>query len=126
MIDQTPLTPLRSITTNKGHMCHHQANTASMCNMQDDIVAAHAKVDRMFPSQKICAMQDVLCFAAPANAITGTMYTNITGAFPVRLLKSMQYIIVAYVYNPNAIIVLAMPSCTNASMIQALIEVKTS
>jgi len=29
-------------------------------------------------------MQDVFCFAALANTITGTMYTDITGAFPVR------------------------------------------
>jgi hypothetical protein len=29
-------------------------------------------------------MQDVFCFAALANTITGTKYTDITGAFPVR------------------------------------------
>ncbi len=94
--------------------------------MQDNIVASHAKVDRMFPSQKLFAMQDVLCFAVLVNAITGTMYTNITGAFHVRLFKRMQYIFVAYVYDLSAIIVHAMLSCTNSSMIQALIEVKIS
>jgi hypothetical protein len=31
---------LHSITTNKGHMCRHQANIASTCNMQSNIVAA--------------------------------------------------------------------------------------
>jgi hypothetical protein len=36
-------------------------------------------------------------FAALADAITGTMYTNITGAFPVRSFKSMQYVFVAYI-----------------------------
>ncbi len=85
--------------------------------MQDDIVAARAKVDRMFPNQEICAMQVVFCFAMLADVITGTMYTNITGAFPVHLFKSMQYIFVAYVYDFNAIIVRAMPSCTYASMV---------
>ncbi len=67
----------------------------------------------MFPKHEICTMQDVLCFAALANTITGTMYTNITGAFPVRSFKSMQYIFVAYVYDLNAIIVHAMPSRTD-------------
>jgi hypothetical protein len=57
-------------------------------------------------------MQDVFCFAALADAITGTMY-NITGAF-----SSMQYAFVAQVYDLNAIIVRAMPSHTNASMVQ--------
>ena len=51
--------------------------------MQDDIVNAQAEVDRMFPQHELCAMQDVFCFATLANAITGTMYTDITGAFPV-------------------------------------------
>jgi hypothetical protein len=47
------------------------------------IVNARAEVDRMFPQHELCAMQDVFCFAALANAITGTMYTDVTGAFPV-------------------------------------------
>jgi hypothetical protein len=72
-----------STATDKGHMHQHRSNTASTQNMQDDIVTARAKVDRMFPQHKLCAMQDVFCFAALANAITGKMYTDITGAFPV-------------------------------------------
>ncbi len=87
------------------------------------MVAARAKVDCMFPQQEICAVQDVFCFAALADAITGTMYTNITGAFPVRSFKSMQYIFVAYVYDLNAIIVHAISSCTDASMVTAFTEV---
>ncbi len=79
----------------------------------------------MFPQHKICAMQDVFCFAAPANTITGTMYTDITGAFPVRSFKNMQYIFVAYVYDLNPIIVRTMPSYTDASMVTAFTEVIT-
>ncbi len=37
----------------------------------------------------------------------------------------MQYIFVAYVYDLNAIIVCAMPSCTDASMVTALTKVIT-
>ena len=51
------------------------------------------------------------------------MYTDITGTFPVRSFKSMQYIFVAYVYDLNAIIVRAVPSCTDASLLTAFIEV---
>jgi hypothetical protein len=93
--------------------------------MQDDIVTAQAKVDCVFPQHKLCAMQDVFCFAALVNAITGTMYTDITGASPVQLFKSMQYIYVAYVYDLNAIIVCAMPSRTDASMVTAFTKVIT-
>ncbi len=62
----------------------------------------------------------MFCFATLADAIMGTMYTDITGAFPVRSFKSMQYVFVAYIYSLNAIIIQAMPSRTNASMEQAL------
>jgi hypothetical protein len=113
----------RSTATNKGHMQSHQANTASTRSMQANIIAAPAKVDCMFPPQEICAMQDVFCFAALADAITGTTYTNITSAFPVCSFKSMQYVFVAYIYDLNAMIVRAMPSCTDASMVQAFTEV---
>ncbi len=95
-----------STATDKGHMRRHRSNTASTQNLQNNIVAACAEVKRMFPRQELCTMQDVFCFAALANAITGTMYTNITGAFPVCLFKSMQYIFVAYIYDLNAIVAL--------------------
>ncbi len=77
----------------------------------------------MFPQQELCAVQDVFCFAALVHAITGTMYTDINGAFPVRLFKSIQYIFVAYVYDLNMIIVHAMPSHTDAAMVTAFNEV---
>jgi hypothetical protein len=77
----------------------------------------------MMPQQEACSMQDVFCFAALANANTGTMYTDLTGSFPVRPFKNMQYIFVAYVYDLNAIIVCAMPTRTNAAMITAFKEV---
>jgi hypothetical protein len=113
-----------STTTDKGHMHQHQANTGSTCTMQFDIIATRAEVDCMFPPQEICAMQDVFCFAVLADAITGTMYTNITSTFPVRRsFKSMQYMFVAYINDLNAIIVRAMPSCTDASMVQAFTKV---
>ncbi len=79
----------------------------------------------MFPQHEICAMQDMFCFTALANTIMGTMYTDITGAFPVHSFKSMQYIYVLYVYDLNAIIVHAMPSRTDASMVTAFTEVIT-
>jgi hypothetical protein len=91
--------------------------------MQSNIIAAGAKVDCMFPPQEICAMQDMFCFAVLANAIMGTMYTNITSAFPVHSFKSMQYVFVAYIYDLNAIIIRAMPSCTDASMVHAFTKV---
>jgi hypothetical protein len=88
-----------STATDKGHMCRHRSNTASTQNPQNNIVAARAEVKRMFPRHELCTTQDVICFATLANAITGTMYTVITGAFPVCSFKSMQCIFDAYIYD---------------------------
>jgi hypothetical protein len=77
----------------------------------------------MFPSQEISAMQDMFCFAALADAIMGTMYTDITGAFPAHSFKSIQYVFVVYIYDLNAIIVWAMSTCTNASIVQGFTKV---
>ncbi len=68
-------------------------------------------------------MQDVFCFAALADANTGTMYTDLTGSFPVQSFKNMQYIFVAYIYDLNAIIICAMATRTIAAMITAFKEV---
>jgi hypothetical protein len=100
-----------------------RANTASTRNNQADIIAARNEVDQMSPTQEACAMHDMFCFAALADANTGTMYTNLTGAFPIQLFKNMQYVFVAYVYDINAIIVQPTPSCTNASFISTFSKI---
>jgi hypothetical protein len=71
------------------------------------------------PTEEICAAHDVFCFAALADLHTGTMYTDLTGTFPVRSFKNMQYVFVAYIYDLNTILVHAMPSKNNAAMIAA-------
>jgi hypothetical protein len=65
----------------------------------------------------------MFCFAALANLNTGTIYTNLPGAFPTCSFKSMQYIFMAYIYDLNAILVRAMPSKNNAAMITAFTEI---
>ena len=69
-----------SIAIDKGHMHRHQAYAASTQNVQKNIVAARVEVECKVPQQEIYAIQDVLYFAALANAITGNIYTDITGA----------------------------------------------
>jgi hypothetical protein len=104
-------------------MRRHRANTASTRNKHADVILAQAEVDRMFPAHEACAAQDMFCFPALADATTGTMYTDLTGAFTVRSFKNMIYIFVAYIYDLNAIIVRPMASCTDASFIAAFTEV---
>jgi hypothetical protein len=104
-------------------MRRHRANTASTRNNQAAIIQARADVDNIFPTHEACAVQDVFCFAALADAHPGTMYTDLTGAFPVRSFKNMQYIFVAYIYDLNAIVVRPMPARTDAAFITAFTDV---
>jgi hypothetical protein len=113
----------QSTATDKGHMRCHRSSTASTHNKHADIILAHAKVDRMFPAHEACAAQDMLCFAALTDATTGTMYTDLIGAFAVRSFKNMIYIFIAYVYDLNAIIVCPMALRTGAFFIAAFTKV---
>jgi hypothetical protein len=78
-------------------MRRYRANIASTHNNHVDLLLARTEVDCMFPTHEACAMQDMFCFAMLADANAGTMYTDLTGAFPVRLFKNMQYIFAAYI-----------------------------
>jgi hypothetical protein len=106
-----------STATNKGHMQRHHQGIQSTCTMQPAIIQAWRDVDSLQPAKESCAAHDMFCFAALANLKTGTMYTNLLGAFPIRSFKSMQYIFMAFIYDLNAILVQAMPSKNNAAMI---------
>jgi hypothetical protein len=103
----------------------HRANTASTRNAHADIMVACVDINSMSPTQEVCSLQEMFCFTALANANTGTIYTDLTGAFPVRSFKNMQYIFVAYMYDLNAIIVRPMPSHADAAMIAAFTKVFT-
>jgi hypothetical protein len=113
----------RSTVTDKDHMRHYHLRAASTHNNHADIVLAHAKVNQMCPPHEACVVQDMSCFVALTNVMLGTMYTDITGAFPIRSFKNMQYIFVVYIYNLNAIIVQLMPSCTEVLFIATFSKV---
>jgi hypothetical protein len=96
---------------------------ASTHNAYANIRAASVDINSMSPTQEVCSLQEMFCFAALTNANTSTMYTDLTGAFPVRSFKNMQYIFVAYIYDLNTIIVQPMPPRANTAMIAAFTKV---
>jgi hypothetical protein len=103
-------------------MQRHQQGTRSTRSLQPAILEVRRQVDKLLPTEEICAAHDIFCFATLANLNTGTMYTNLPGAFPVRSFRSMQYIFVAYIYDLNAILVRAMPSKNDGAMINAFTD----
>ena len=45
----------------------------------------------------------VFCCAAIGDAVSGTFYTDMTGAFPVMSLEGQEYYFIAYGYDTSAI-----------------------
>ena len=60
------------------------------------------------PEQKLEVLCVLFCFATLAEAISGTIYTNLTGKFPARSFKEYQYMFITYVYDINIILVYPM------------------
>ena len=84
---------------------------------------ARQQVDDMHPPQQMCSTIDMFCFATLADANAGTMYTDITGRFPVMSYKGNQYLFVAYLYDRNAILVRAMKSRKDDDMVAAFKDI---
>ena len=112
-----------STATDKCHLSRIRQGIRSTRNNKQAIQDARAEVDAMAPTEEICHTQDMFCLAALANMNDGTMYTDLTGQFPVRSYNNMVYIFVAYVYDANAIIARAMPSRDDAAMIDAFNDI---
>ena len=60
----------------------------------------------------VCASLEpnVFCYGALADTVTGTVYTDLPGRFPVLSIRNMQYIFVCYAYESNAILIRPMDS----------------
>ena len=75
----------------------------------------------MNPQQELWNIQEqnVFCFESLADTVNGTVYMDLPGRFTVRSIRNMQYILVCYAYDSNAIIVCSMKSCNDQCMVAA-------
>ena len=77
----------------------------------------------MHPAQEANASCDLFCFAALADTNENTIYTDLTGKFPVRSHKGHQYIFVAYIYDANAILIRGMPNREAGTQVKAFQDI---
>lgn len=66
---------------------------------------------------------NVFCFAALADKVQGTIYTDATGHLPVKSLEGHQYYFVAYDYDTNYIFAIPIRDVKDATIIAAFDEV---
>ena len=68
-------------------------------------------------------ISNVFCFAALADATEGTLYTDMTGSFPVQSLEGMQAFFVAYDYDTNVIFAIPTKDLKDATIVVAFEQV---
>ena len=107
----------------KGRMTRICKGVQSTRNQMQEIREARDKVEDMNPTEEVCAVRDVYCYAILADLNTGIMYSDQTGTFPVGSYSNMQLIFVAYIFDINAIIGLPLKTRTSESIIGAFQKV---
>lgn len=110
-----------SSATIKGHM-HRIPKNVRLTRNTNNIVKNELDED-IAPCHDTAAQCEVFCFAALANDNERTLYTDLTGKFPIRSYNGNQYIFLAYVYDLNAIIVRPMKSRETTDIQKAFKEV---
>jgi hypothetical protein len=76
-----------------------------------------------FPPTEQNEVNHVFCWAALADQIDGTTYTDLTGRFPTMSMENNQYVFVAYDYTTNAILVRAIPNREATTIAKAFQDV---
>ena len=81
--------------------------------------------DDLFPPHESNTINHIFCWAALADQIEGTTYTDLTGRFPTMSLENKQYIFIAYDYTTNAIIVRALTDRESSTIVKAFDDIFT-
>ena len=68
---------------------------------------------------------EIFCCTVIRDTHKDTIYSDLTGRFPIQSYEGMDYIFVAYVYKLNAILLRSMKSREDASMVEAFTSVYT-
>ena len=81
-----------STTTLKGHMKKkNRKGIRSTRSDQKDIQMAKKSLADMNPPELVCATLEpnIFCYAVLADTVTGTIYTDVPGQFPVQSIRNM-------------------------------------
>ena len=82
-------------------------------------------ISNLLPTEEACATEEdeIYCYAVMGDRNERTIYSDLTGRFPVESYDGKNYIFIAYVYKLNFIFMVPMKDRENKSMIAAYEEV---
>ena len=87
-----------------------------MIRVQKDIRSTHSdrpaklkarqEVEDLAPMQQMCSAieNEMFCFAILRDENENTIYSDLTGQFPIESYTGMNYICVCYIYKQNTIL----------------------
>ncbi len=73
----------------------------------------------MAPPTKIEPFNQLFCKLAVFDRKQGTIYTDLTGKFPLRSMDVMSAIFILYDWTSNAILATPIPNATDTAMVEA-------
>ena len=92
-----------STATIKGHLHRTCRNLQSTSKLKQEEKEAYDH--DMCPNEDKNAPCELFCYAALAEEFDNTIYSDATGKFPIPSYHGNRYVMVVYVYEPNAILV---------------------
>lgn len=95
-----------STATLKGHMIMYRQGLGTTArNNRQAVMDARQVIQDMCPTEHICSVveDEIYCVAVIGDQNDNTIYSDLTGQFPVRSYEGKSYIFVAYVYKLNAV-----------------------
>ena len=108
--------------TYKGHMVRKRIGINSTRSNRQAILDARLQVDDMSPTEQICNVTGddaMFCYLILKDMQGNTIYSDLTGRFPIESYAGMNYIFVCYVYKLNTILLRTMKSRETSHMLQA-------
>ena len=116
-----------SEATEKGHMIQIRQGINSTSYNKQAVRDARQDIKNMFPTEHVWSAieNEIFWCAVIGYSHKNTIYSDLTGRFPIQSYKGMNYIFVAYVYKLNAILLRFMKSREDASMLEAFTSVYT-
>ena len=108
-------------------MIQRRQGINSTSKYKQEIRDARQDIQNKFPTEHVCsAIEDeIFCCAVIGDANENTIYSDLTGRFPIQSYEGVNYIFMAYVYKLNAILLRSMKSREDASMVEAFTRVYT-
>lgn len=110
-----------SKATAKGHRVRVRKGLNSTKSNRQDVINARAEVDDMVPQEQACTVFDnkMFCFVVTRDDDNKTIYSDLTGRFPVESYTGMNYLLVVYVYHLNAPMIRIIKSRKDDDMVEA-------